>query len=123
MPKPVLVVDDEADLLVTYERILRRLGQRVVAVGSRAAGLEVLRRESPRLVIADLRLPDGDGLEVVRAARALPTPVPVIVVTVLTSRATRQAALGAGAGAFLAKPFATETLTGLVREALAESGC
>lgn len=118
MTTPVLVVDDEADMVVTYERILRRLGQPVTSVGSRAGGLRALSTERPRLVIADLRLPDGDGLDVVRAARALPTPVPVIVVTVLTSRTTRQAALGAGAQAFVAKPFTTEDFTRIVREVL-----
>jgi DNA-binding response OmpR family regulator len=119
--KLILIVDDEADLAVTYERLLRRQGYRVHSVGSRRAGLAAIGAEPPSLVIADLRLPDGDGLDVVRAARALPTPPPVLVATVLGSRASRQNALAAGASAFLAKPFATETFSSLVKELLA--GC
>jgi DNA-binding response OmpR family regulator len=66
----VLAVEDEADLVATYKRLLRRYGYRVVAAGSREAGLAALKDEPPRLLIADLRLPDGDGLDVVRTTRA-----------------------------------------------------
>ena len=118
MAKLVLVVDDEADMATTYARLLRRQGFRVVCVGTRVAGLRAIEAEPPRLVIADLRLPDGDGLDVVRAARALPAPAPVIVATVLASRETRQASMAAGAAAFLAKPFATEAFSSLVRQVL-----
>jgi DNA-binding response OmpR family regulator len=119
--KPILIVDDEADLVTSYERLLRRQGHRVISVGSRRAGLAAIEAEPLSLVIADLRLPDGDGLDVVRAARALPTPPPVLVATVLGSRASRQTALAAGATAFLAKPFATEAFSSLVEDLLA--GC
>ena len=118
MGKPVLVVDDEADMAATYARLLRREGHEVVCVGTRAAGLNAVVAASPSLVIADLRLPDGDGLDVVRAARALPAPVPVIVATVLASRETRQAAMTAGAAAFLAKPFTAESFSDLVGQVL-----
>ena len=60
MSRSVLVVDDEADLLVTYERLVRRWGYRVSAAASLATGLLALERDRPDLVIADLRLPAGD---------------------------------------------------------------
>jgi DNA-binding response OmpR family regulator len=69
------------------------------------------------LVISDLRLPDGDGLDVVRAAR-LASPVPVIVVTGYPSDETRRAALAAGATAFLAKPFAAAMLLAAIRSSV-----
>jgi DNA-binding response OmpR family regulator len=106
----VLVVDDEADFLATYERLLRRENFEVVTATSRAAGLAALAAESPRLVISDLRLPDGDGLVVVRAARDARPPMPVIVVTGYPSDETRRAAFAAGATVFLAKPFAAAVL-------------
>ncbi len=118
MTKPVLVVDDESDMAATYARLLRRQGHRVVCVGTRAAGIRAVAADPPSLVIADLRLPDGDGLDVVRAARALPAPAPVIVATVLASRETRQAAIAAGAAAFLAKPFTAESFSTLVTQVL-----
>ena len=122
MPRRVLVVDDEADFLATYERLLRREGYEVVTVTSRAAGLAALAGEPPDLVISDLRLPDGDGLDVVRAARAARDPVPVIVITGYPSDETRRAALAAGATTFLAKPFAAAVLLAAIRSSVDGTG-
>jgi DNA-binding response OmpR family regulator len=120
MPRRVLVVDDEADFLATYERLLRREGYEVVTVTSRAAGLAALAGDHPDLVISDLRLPDGDGLDVVRAAHSARDPLPVIVVTGYPSTETRRAALAAGATTFLAKPFAAAVLLAAIRSSLNE---
>lgn len=118
MAHRVLVVDDEADFLATYERLLRRQGYDVIAAGSRTAALAAVERDHVDLVISDLRLPDGDGLEVVRAVRAAAEPPPVIVVTGFPSEERRRAAIAAGATGFLAKPFAATTLLALVRSSL-----
>ena len=116
----VLVVDDEADFLAIYERLLGRQGYEVITAKSRAAGLAVVRGEHrPDLVISDLRLPDGDGLDVVRAARGTADPPPVIVITGYPSEETRRAATAAGATAFFAKPFAAAMLLAAVRSSLA----
>ena len=76
----------------------------------------IIEREPPALVIADLRLPAGDGLELVRAARRLPTPTPSMVVRGFASEASRMAALAAGASANLAKPFAAAAFISLVKK-------
>lgn len=115
---PILVVDDEADFVANYQRLLRRRGYRVVSAGSRGDGLVIVEREPLALVITDLRLPDGDGLELVRAARRLPTPTPSIVVTGFASEASRMAALAAGASGYLAKPFAAASFISLVDKML-----
>jgi CheY-like chemotaxis protein len=115
---PILVVDDEADFVANYQRLLRRRGYRVVSAGSRGDGLVIVEREPLALVITDLRLPDGDGLELVRAARRLPTPTPSIVVTGFASEASRMAALAAGASGYLAKPFAAASFISLVEKTL-----
>lgn len=122
MRRRVLVVDDEADFLATYERLLRRQGYEVLMATSRAAGLAALDGEPLHLVISDLRLPDGDGLDVVRAARAAREPVPVIVVTGYPSDETRRAALAAGAASFLAKPFAAAVLLATIRSIVDGAG-
>jgi CheY-like chemotaxis protein len=115
---PILVVDDEADFVANYQRLLRRRGYRVVSAGSRSDGLVIVEREPLALVITDLRLPDGDGLELVRAARRLPTPTPSIVVTGFASEASRMASLAAGASGYLAKPFAAASFISLVEKML-----
>ena len=121
----VLVVDDEADFLHTYERLFRRQGYQVTTAASVSAALAAVARESPDLLISDLRLPDGDGLAVVRAVRRAPNPPPVIVVTGFPSEEMHRAAMAAGATAFLAKPFSASALLETVRASLArveESG-
>jgi len=118
MTPVVLVVDDEVDFLATYDRLLRRQGYRTITVSTRQAALAALADEALDLIIADIRLSDGDGLDVVRTARARPHPPAVIVVTGFASEQSRRQALAAGATAYLAKPFSTSALASLVREAL-----
>ena len=118
MPHLVLVVDDEADLRVTYDRLLRRQGYRVVCADSRRQGLFILESEAVALVVSDLRLPDGDGLDVVRAARTAPVRTPAIVVTGFPSAESRQAAMAAGASAFVVKPFSASGLAQVVSRVL-----
>lgn len=110
----VLAVDSEPDLLVTYYRLLTREGYRVITAPSRTRGLLALDRESPALVIVTLSLRDGNGLDVIRAARELEAPAAAILISRFNNERFRQAAQEAGA-AFLSKPFETTTLMDLVR--------
>lgn len=114
----ILVVDDEADLVATYRRLFGRQGYDVESADTRAGGLALIVSASPDLVIADLELPDGDGLDLVRAARTAPTPSRVIVVSGRPSSGLREDAMAAGASAFIAKPFSTDALGDLVRSLL-----
>ena len=111
----VLVVDDEADLLATYRRLFGRHGFRVVTAATRAAGLGALDHEAFTAAIVDVRLPDGDGLDIVRRAREVAQPPPAIVVTGFASAHARKAALAAGAADFFAKPFEAAVLAARVR--------
>ena len=110
----ILVVDDERDLAVTCGRLLMRTGWQVTTVGSRGAALKALMADAPPvLAIVDRQLPDGDGLDVVRAARAQGTPV--IVISGHTSSANRDQTLEEGAAGFLGKPFSARDFLDLVR--------
>jgi DNA-binding response OmpR family regulator len=116
----ILVVDDEHDLAVACERLLARSGWTVSTVATRAAALRAL-GVSTRLALAiiDRELPDGDGVDVVRAARARGTPV--IVISAHTTSANRQHALDEGAAGFLAKPFSASQLLEMVRAVAGEA--
>jgi len=122
-PRSILVVDDEDDLRVTYERLLRRQGYRVRLAATRGAGLAIVETEPLTLVVTDLRLTDGSGLDVIAAARAAPEPAPAIVVTGFPSAENRQAALSAGASGFLAKPFSAAAFSDLVATVIAGQVC
>ncbi len=117
----ILIVEDEPDMGATYERLLRRAGHRVVRAASRAEGMRLLESVRPRLVISDLRLPDGDGFDIIRAAQRLALPPAVIAITAFSSREMRQSALDAGASAFLAKPFGIAEFSSLVEDLIRRS--
>ena len=114
----ILIVENDADLAATCERLLRRSGHAVVAVGSRAAALAVLVDAPPAVLVSDVRLPDGDGLDIVRAAAAMRPSVPAIVMTGRASEAGRAAARAAGAVAYLPKPFTSESFARVVQSVL-----
>lgn len=118
----VLVVDDEDDMRVTYERLLQRLGYRVALAKTRREGVMLLASERLALVVADVRLSDGSGLDVVAEARRAAEPVPAIVVTGYPSTDSRRLAREAGAAAFLVKPFTASAFTDLVRRTVGGLG-
>jgi CheY-like chemotaxis protein len=76
----ILVVDDEEAIVEELGRFLQRRGHAVVPAGSVRAALDALQRQAFDLVLTDLRMPDGTGLDVVRACRALPAPRPMPMV-------------------------------------------
>lgn len=114
----VLIVEDEADLAQTCARVLQRSGHDVTTARTRAAGLAALAQRTSHLLVCDVRLPDGDGLEVVRAAKRLNPPVPTIVMSAQPSVAGRRLALASGADAYLMKPFSVEAFSAVVNRTL-----
>jgi two-component system, OmpR family, response regulator len=114
-----IVVDDEHDLAVACQRLLRLGGWQVTTVGSRGAALDALSAGAPpQLAIVDRTLPDGDGLDVIRAARA--RGARVIVISGQTSRTNREITLAEGAAGFLGKPFTARQFLDLVRTVAGE---
>ncbi len=110
----VLVVDDEADLRSVVARALKADGHAVAT----AADLEAARArvvEGTDLIVLDLRLPDGFGLDLCRELRAEGSTVAILVLTALSQVALRVEGLDAGADDFLAKPFAVAELRARVR--------
>jgi len=109
----VLVIDDEADVRSVVTRALERDGHVVRA----AADLEHAREHvgDCDLVVLDLRLPDGFGLDFCRELRATEHHTPVLILTALNDVALRVRGLDAGADDYLAKPFAVAELQARVR--------
>lgn len=115
MPK-ILVCDDTPDILEMVQLILEGEG---FEVSTAKAGREVLMavdRETPDLVLLDLRMPGLDGFSVLRELRLRPESAPpVIVLSAKGMEEDRQAALAAGAREYLMKPFTVAQLVGAVR--------
>ena len=114
----VLVVDDEPDIRELLELTLAKMGLGVDSAGSIGDAKERLRDERYQLCLTDMRLPDGEGLELVRHIAALAGDLPVAVITAHGSAENAVAALKAGAFDYLSKPVGLEQLRALVKSAL-----
>jgi CheY-like chemotaxis protein len=113
----VLYIDDSDDNLVLVERILRRredVGLRVARTGR--DGVEAALGDPPSLILLDNRLPDSNGLQVLRQLAASPdtAAVPVVVLSGDTGQAMVNELLAAGASDFLAKPFVVGDLLAMI---------
>ncbi|MBI2162359.1 MAG: sigma-54-dependent Fis family transcriptional regulator [Candidatus Rokubacteria bacterium] len=114
----ILVADDEPGMRESVARALRREGFHVISAEDGAAALDTLRKSAVDLLIADLRMPGLDGLELLRAVRLLAPETEVIV---LSGHGTVEEAVEAmkeGAYDFLTKPFDRAPLVHVVRQAL-----
>ncbi len=119
MPR-ILLVDDEPSIRAALTRALERDGHQVLCAPDGRQALEVATRESPELVVTDIRMPVMDGLELLRHLGQFEPPIPVIIMSAyLTAEATDQA-MRLGAYAVLAKPFKLPELRAAVERALGE---
>src|SRR5437588_2626316 len=113
----VLVVDDEPDIRELLELTLVRMGLDVATVGTIAEAKERLKEGRYDLCLTDMRLSDGEGLDLVRHIAGQAADVPVAVITAYGSAENAVAALKAGAFDYVSKPGGLEQLRALVRAA------
>jgi signal transduction histidine kinase len=113
-PARVLVVDDEESVVVTIKAILQLDGYDVVTTTSGAQARILVRKEDYDLVLSDLRLEDGDGLDVLRAVRESSPETVTIMLTGYASLESAVQALRAGAYDYLIKPSEVEELRNTV---------
>ena len=115
----VLIVDDEPDIRELLELTLIKMGLGVVTAGTLAEAKERLKGGRFDLCLTDMRLGDGEGLELVRYIAGLAADLPVAVITAYGSAENAVAALKAGAFDYVSKPVGLEQLRALVKSALA----
>ena len=114
----VLVVDDEADIRELLDLTLARMGLSADCAGTVAEARKFLESGRYNLCLTDMRLPDGEGLEIVRLIGAHYGETPVAVITAFGSADNAVAALKAGAFDYLSKPVALDQLRTLIKSAL-----
>ena len=117
-PARILIVEDKDSLRAMLRHALERQGHAVVEAHDQPGAVRILQEEQPSLVLSDLRLPDGDGLAVLRASKDIDAEVPVIVMTAYGSIEDAVRAMKEGAMDFLAKPVDPDHLLLLVHRAL-----
>ena len=114
----VLVADDESGVRESVGRVLRHEGFRVIPAEDGDAALAALREGGVDLLLADLRMPGLDGLELLRAAKLLTPEVEIVVLSGHGTVEEAVAAMKEGAYDFLTKPFERAQLVHTVRQAL-----
>jgi DNA-binding response OmpR family regulator len=122
MDAKILIVDDERSLVRTLQQalLLDFPNACVDAAYSGEEALSALARSSYDLIIADLRMPGFDGLELVKGVRYLNPDVPIILMTAYGSESVRKQALQIGVDHYLDKPFGADDMLLAVRSCLAE---
>ncbi len=114
----VLVVDDEAKMRRVLELMLRQMGCRVDTAANGREALNFLDRQSVDLVITDLKMPQLDGMGLLRHLREQDNEIPVIVITAYGTVENAVEAMKQGAFDYLLRPFELDTLEAVVQRAL-----
>jgi two-component system response regulator PilR (NtrC family) len=114
----VLLIDDEPDLLELLELTLSRMGLDTTRAETVSEAIRLLDKDAFDLCLTDMRLPDGEGLDLVRYIGEHCSDLPVAVITAYGSAENAVAALKAGAFDYLSKPVSLEDLRTLVKSAL-----
>jgi two-component system, OmpR family, alkaline phosphatase synthesis response regulator PhoP len=121
MPASILVVDDEPNIVLSLEFILRQAGYRVRVAPDGEAALAAIGAETPDLLVLDAMMPKRDGFDVCGTIRANRDwdAVCILMLTAKGSDAERDKGLALGADDYLTKPFSNREVVERVRQLLA----
>ena len=114
----ILVADDEPSMREMLSIVLEREGHRVLLADGGRAAVELLRREPVDILVSDVRMPDMNGVDVLREAKQVDPQMVGIMITAFASTESAVEALRLGAHDYLSKPFDVGELKAKVREAL-----
>jgi two-component system, NtrC family, response regulator AtoC len=119
-PTRILVADDEPNLRRVLVTLLRRNGHEVVQASNGAEAIEMLSQDID-VVITDLRMPEADGMDVLRSASRGYPHVPVIMITAYGSVGQAVEAIKAGAFDYIEKPFEHDVIRAIVEKAVGQA--
>ena len=117
----ILVIDDEPSIRDLLDTVLRRKGHEVALAEDGLKGLKLFQRERPHVTILDLKMPELNGLAVLREIRTLDPHAPVIILTGFGTEAEERQARELGVAQFLEKGFSLHTLGAALNRILVES--
>jgi len=114
----ILIVDDDARLRTSFEKLLTEEGYEVETASTGEGGLHAVQQKTPDLVIMDVRMPGMSGLETLRAIREIEPKLPVIVMTAFGTTDTAIEATKLGAFDYVLKPFDIPDILTVIEQAL-----
>ena len=122
MAKTILIVDDEPNIVVSLEFLLKREGFAVAVAGDGEEAMRRLAQMKPDLVLLDIMLPVKSGFTVCQEVRADPqlAAVKILMLTAKGRDTEMQKGMALGADAYMTKPFATKDLVAKVKELLGQ---
>jgi two-component system nitrogen regulation response regulator GlnG len=120
-PKPVWIIDDDKSIRWVFEKALGREGIAFRTFASGSEAMAALEDGTPQVVISDIRMPGGSGLELLQRLKELHPQLPVIIMTAYSDLDSAVAAFQGGAFEYLPKPFDVDNAVELIRRALEES--
>jgi nitrogen regulation protein NR(I) len=114
----ILIIDDDDQLRISFEKLLKEEGYTVQSAASGELGLEIVKKAALDLVILDMRLPGMNGLEVFQAIHKMEPKLPVIMMTAYGTTETAIKATKLGAFDYVLKPFDIPDMLSFIRQAL-----
>jgi DNA-binding response OmpR family regulator len=123
MTRSVLVVDDEPNIVLSLEFLIKQAGYEVRVARDGDAALKAIEERLPDLVLLDVMMPKRDGFDVCETIRANPVwkDIPIIMLTAKGRDIEREKGLALGANAYITKPFSTRDALDQIRQFLGES--
>jgi DNA-binding response OmpR family regulator len=124
MANKILVVDDEPNIVLSLEFLMKQAGFQVRTASDGEAALAAVAAERPDLMLLDVMMPRKNGYEVCQAVRANPDwkGIRIIMLTAKGREVEREKGMALGADDYITKPFSTQEVVDRVRELLAEAG-
>lgn len=116
--RSVLIIDDDAQLRISFQKLLVNEGYEVMTAATGEAGIDQVHQRLPDLVITDIRLPGMDGFETFQAIQAIDPKLPVIIMTAYGTTDTAIEATKLGAFDYVLKPFDVPEMLALIEKAL-----
>jgi len=121
MSQHILIVDDEKNIAISVDYLLRREGYQVSVAHDGEEGLRLIRSDRPDLVLLDIMMPKLNGFQVCEAVRQDPAlaGIRIVMLTAKGRDAEKEKGLALGADAYITKPFSTRELVSQVKTLLA----
>src|SRR5690606_25424578 len=119
--KPIWIIDDDRSIRWVFEKALARTDMTFKTYASVQEALNALERETPQVIVSDIRMPNGSGLDLLQQVKERLPEVPVIIMTAYSDLDSAVAAFQGGAFEYLAKPFDVDQAIDIIRRAVDES--
>jgi len=119
--KPIWIIDDDKSIRWVFEKALARTDMEFRTFASVPEAMNALNTEQPQVVVSDIRMPNGSGLDFLQEIKQRLPDIPVIIMTAYSDLESAVAAFQGGAFEYLAKPFDVDQAIDIIKRAVEES--